>query len=129
MAFTGKKQGPASSSLQPTPAPTQDLKHGGQNYGQSQDQTPSSVAPGESVTSELGKNIAVDDPALDAVKSKGAKAADDNIQTRHVDATPLPAAHGLKNQSGTGAKVPPKTGFVDKPTTAYGSTPGSKSGV
>jgi hypothetical protein len=90
-----------------TPAPKLGRNSGGQSYGQASDTTPSSVPPGQAVTSELGQNLrsSVDDPVLADVQAGGVKSQDDNFQTRTVDATPYPPAHGM-----TGPKPSPKIG-------------------
>lgn len=87
-----------------TPAPVdRDHSMGRGGYGANASQTPSSIAPGKTV-SQTGINIDAPggDSVLDAVKA----GKSDNWQTRTVDSTPLPAAHGLKNQSNTGPKIP-----------------------
>jgi len=74
----------------------------GQNDGAS---NPSSVAPGKRVISPLGANLESsvdDDGVLAHVITNGAKlpnAGGVGSQTRVVDDTPFPPAHGMRSQT------------------------------
>ncbi len=87
-----------------TPAPKQDLKNGGLDYGESNAVgSVSSVPPAVGgPQSALGKNLrsSVDDPVADAILSKGVSlvVASDDDQLRTVSNKMLPPAHGMKRQ-------------------------------
>lgn len=60
----------------------------------------SSDVPGQRTRAALTVNNDDGDAVLNAIKSGGAKSQDGNGQTRDVDPTPYPTAHGMRNRSG-----------------------------
>jgi hypothetical protein len=90
-----------------TPAPKQDLKTGGEDYGEANaPDTPSSVPPGVGgPMTKLGQNLrdSVDDDVIGQVIAGGIAGRGDKIpadgsdQLREVSAESYPAAHGMKS--------------------------------
>jgi hypothetical protein len=107
---TTKAQGnaPNTGAPGPTPAPTRPAaptlatKQAATSYGQSGASFPSSVEPGAKVTSQLGLNIDRSGPAMDEILQRGHAAGLDSTgewQTRNVDKTPFPPAHGMRSRT------------------------------
>lgn len=137
MAYQGKKR---PMQVLRTPAPKQDLKSGGESYGQANDtDTPVALPPGVGdAQTILGKNLrsSVPDPVLDTVVARGTAGRPDQIpadgsdQLRPVSATPYEPAHGLKRQQADYGSIgrnalPTKNGASAAPdprTSQYGDT-------
>lgn len=120
MAYQGPnrkpEQQPTSGKIVKTPAPTLDLKNGGEDYGQANDlNTPASIPPGRVVESKLATNLrqsqADSEDALSQVIVHGVAGRDDNIPTagvdwqrRKIDPTPYPPSYGMaKRGSASGS--------------------------
>jgi hypothetical protein len=119
MAYQGPNKRPelppTSGKIVRTPAPTMDLKNGGEDYGQAQDvNTPSSIPPGTVVESKLASNLrqsqADSEDVLSQVIAHGVSGRDDkipadgNLQTRSVAAKPYPTTYGMTKRPA--AKIP-----------------------
>lgn len=112
----------------PTPAPVKyvnptlnekDFKPG---YGTNHFTGASSVAPGQTAESDLARDLRSKAAQGDAgdllgrIASRGTTRGNaaavelQSPQTRDVDDSPYPTAHGMRNRSGEGAKVPDKLG-------------------
>lgn len=115
MAVSGKN---APFKSNKTPPPKIETRSGGTSYGQANDDTPSSIPPGQAVISELGANLksSVDDSALGTVMKRGAGRGDDvlNSQMRKIAPGNVPDAFGQKGAS-KGGTVPAKTGGSEAP--------------
>lgn len=108
MAYQSGKKNQRGYQVVKTPAPRQDLKTGGESYGQANDvDTPAVVPPGVGdAQTILGKNLrsSVPDTVLDTVIAQGTAGRADNVpadgneQQRTVSATPYAASHGLHRQ-------------------------------
>jgi hypothetical protein len=95
-----------------TPAPTQDLKHGGESYGQANaGDTPSSIPPGKTVTTQLGANMrdSVTDDVIDSVIAHGT-GKDGGFQTRDLGDRGKVGVHPGCSGASKGAQVPDKIG-------------------
>jgi len=103
----GNKQGPASSSLQPTPAPTKAVKSpeqtrstswGRESYGANGYNGRSDNDPGQRTRSDLTVNNDDTDPVLAAIRRDGHKIPND--QTRPMDTKQhVPTAWGNRNRN------------------------------
>ncbi len=117
-----KKQ-PGAQILR-TPAPKQDLKTGGESYGQANAvDSVAALPPGVGGPQTiLGKNLrdSVDDPVFDQILKSGVAGrddsipADDNLQTRVVSDQSYAPSFGMKRQQNPDAlktaKLPATTG-------------------
>jgi hypothetical protein len=101
-------QKPKALQINRTPAPKQDLKTGGESYGQSNDiDTPASLPPGVGgPQSKLGQNLreSVNDPVADQILSQGVAGRGDFVPTdgsdqlRPVSAEPYTPSHSMRRQ-------------------------------
>ena len=127
----GKAKGDARNTGAPGPTPPPRTKYkqpeSGEKfqvvgYGAARNFGPSSADPGVTITSPLAddlRNVAAQGDGgdlLGRIAERGTArgpAADVELQspqTRDVDASPYPTAHGMRNRSGEGAKVPNRLG-------------------
>ena len=70
------------------------------SYGSNAAANASSDVPGQRTRAALTVNHDDTDSTLNAIRKGGAKTQDGNGQTRTVDATPYPTAHGMRNRRG-----------------------------
>jgi hypothetical protein len=110
MAFKSADKGPATAGAIKTPPPRDILGgHGDQPYGNNRFNHASSDVPGENTVS----GFLPKDSVLADVQARGRAVADENGQTRTIDATGYPSAHGMAKRgvdSGSpGSTVPGKT--------------------
>jgi hypothetical protein len=118
MAIQGKQR-PHQSNRTPAPDATAVRAPAGQGYGtNSAVGNPSSILPGQGgPQSTLARNMqdtADADGILAQVVIQGLGRHDEgnNEQTRKIDTTGYPVAHGMTRQQASGAvKVPPKCGW------------------
>jgi hypothetical protein len=106
----GNKQGPASSAMQPTPAPLVETKaaeqarstsFGRTSYGANAFDGRVVNDPGQRTRAGLSVNNDDADPVLAAIRRGGAKAADGNDQTRPFTADQkVPTAFGHRSRRG-----------------------------
>jgi hypothetical protein len=109
---TGSKQGPASSELQPTPAPTQrSTSWGRENYGSNGYAGKVSDNPGQRTRAGLTVNHDDSDPVLAEVRAKGTARVDSEItgQLRSIADRNVPT-HPSMSAPNNSARVPDKIG-------------------
>jgi hypothetical protein len=126
MAVQAKNARGPATGMAKTPAPdavTSPRSGAGQGYGANGPiGNASSVEPGKRVLSPLAQNLESsvdDDGVLQSVIKRGARMDDTNFQTRVIDKTGYPAAHGQSSRqvdSGSpGGSIPKTIGASSAP--------------